>query len=115
MQKKIFFTIVICLFIISALPLSARDKDRVAVLDFDSRNCPQAISKVITDMVGAKVFETHIFTIVERGQINQVFKELELHDGKILRTVLRGFGKATAPGYPVYDHEDFQSVEELLI
>lgn len=78
MQKNFFFSIVICSFIILALPLSAKDKDRVAVLDFNAHNCPQSLAKVISDMVGAKVFETHIFTIVERGQIDQVFKELEL-------------------------------------
>lgn len=78
MLKDFILLISICSFLVVTSPLFARDKDRAAILNFDAHNCPQAISKVVTDMIGAKIFETHIFTIVEREQIDQVFKELEL-------------------------------------
>ncbi|MDY6935151.1 MAG: CsgG/HfaB family protein [Spirochaetota bacterium] len=54
------------------------DKERAAILDFKAHNCPQSIAKAVTDIVSARIFETHIFTIVERNQIDKVFEEMEL-------------------------------------
>lgn len=78
MFKRAAYVITALAIILSAIPLKASDKERVAVLDFNAFNCPRATAKIISDMVGAKVFETKVFTIVERNQIKQVFDELAL-------------------------------------
>ncbi len=73
--------IVLLISLISFLPgstLLAAEKERAAVLAFEARNCPKTTAKVVTDMISTKIFDAKIFTIVEREQIKQVFRELEL-------------------------------------
>jgi len=87
MKTKLFsFRLFISLFlffsIISTIPLFSKDitmeRERVAILEFTAFNCQDSMGNAITDIIGAKIFNTHIFTLVERTQITQVFKELEL-------------------------------------
>jgi hypothetical protein len=78
MFKKIYSCTVCISILFISLTVHAAEKERVAILDFNEFNCPKATAKIITDMVGARVFESKVFTIVEREQIKQVFDELAL-------------------------------------
>ena len=76
MKRLLFFAIIIVA--VTTNSLSASDKEKVAVLAFEPLNCSKMIAGVASDMIGAKIFEQRIFTLIERDQIEMVFKELEL-------------------------------------
>lgn len=76
MRKLFFITVIICLS--AASSLSASEKERAAVLGFESQNCPKVIATAVTDMLAAKIYEQRLYTLIEREQINMIFKELEL-------------------------------------
>lgn len=76
MKKVTFAAVMICLSI--AASLNASEKEKVAVLGLEPRDCPKTLAGAITDMLTAKIFEQHLYTLIEREQINMIFKELEL-------------------------------------
>jgi hypothetical protein len=73
--SRIFIAMALLLW---TVPLAAADKPLAAVLDFEAVNCPKSLSRIVSDIVSAKVFEARIFTMVERKQIQEVFREMEL-------------------------------------
>jgi len=64
------------LFIFISITVPA--KDRVAILDFQTYNCPQSVARVVGQMTNSRIFETKVFTLVEREEMNALLKEMSL-------------------------------------
>jgi hypothetical protein len=76
--KPVYFFVILLIVISFQLNVFAVNRETAAVFTFDSYNCPKRLATITTDMVSAKVFETKIYTLIERSQIDMVLKELEL-------------------------------------
>ena len=65
------------LFLILALscPLFAAEKMQVAVLDLQPKGVSKVIAGGVTDMIRADLVDVGVFTVVERGQMNEILKE----------------------------------------
>ena len=65
------------LFLILALscPLFAAEKMQVAVLDLQPKGVSKVVAGGVTDMIRADLVDVGVFTVVERGQMNEILKE----------------------------------------
>lgn len=59
------WTITTVLLFMLSTGIFASEKDRVAILDIKSENCPNSLSKAVGDLVSTKIFETKIFVIFD--------------------------------------------------
>ncbi len=50
-------------------------KPAIAILDLEAINCSPVAARIITDMLGGKIFESGMFILLERSQMNIIMKE----------------------------------------
>ena len=75
MLKRIWFiNIPFCLFFIVA-SLFARDKIKLAVLDFEGKNISQSSAEAVTDLLRTELFNTGHFKVIERQTIQKIIEE----------------------------------------
>jgi TolB-like protein len=60
-----------------ALPLSARDKMPIAVLDLQPKGVSKVLAGAVTDIIRSEMVKTGLFTVLERGQMKEILKEQE--------------------------------------
>ncbi|PKL39157.1 MAG: hypothetical protein CVV44_09840 [Spirochaetae bacterium HGW-Spirochaetae-1] len=65
-------------FLLILFPFTVLAKDRVAILDFQTYNCPQSVARVVGQMTNSRIFETKVFTLVEREEMEAILREMSL-------------------------------------
>ena len=73
-MKKAFIPAAV-LLLASTLPLAARDKMQIAVLDLQPKGVSKVLAGAVTDIIRSEMVKTGLFTVVERGQMNEILKE----------------------------------------
>jgi len=68
----------IILIDIYAQPQSPPPKLRIAVMNFESNNCPPAFGRAMSEMVTGMLFENELFVLLERNQVDLLLKEHRL-------------------------------------
>lgn len=57
---------------------------RIAVLNFQSNNCPPEFGRALSEMVAGKLFDNELFTLLERNNVELLVKESGVADKKDL-------------------------------
>ncbi len=71
------FTFFLLIYILPFTSLQAETM-RIAVMDLKANNVPNSEAQAVTDLIRADLVDTGMFTVVERGQMNEVLKEQAL-------------------------------------
>jgi hypothetical protein len=74
-KKYAISAIIIILLIHSAQILSAKDKTRIAILDFTSENSPETYGRSVRNLFEVSLYKTGNFDILERNKIESILKE----------------------------------------
>jgi len=69
--------ILLCLFIFS-LPVSAAQKMRLAILDLKPQNVSGPTASMVSDLLRTELFNTGLFRVIERSEMESVLKEQNL-------------------------------------
>ena len=64
----------VCAILLTAIPARAQ-RMLVAVLDLEAKGVSKIISGAVTDIMRSEMVKTGLFTIVERGQMDEILKE----------------------------------------
>ena len=75
-MKKAFIPAAV-LLLASTLPLAARDKMQIAVLDLQPKGVSKVLAGAVTDIIRSEMVKTGLFTVLERGQMKEILKEQE--------------------------------------
>ena len=74
MKLKIFLCIFLFLFLIST-GFSQQEKMRIAILDLQAQGVSDITAKTVSDLLRTELFNTKLFIVVERQQMDSVLKE----------------------------------------
>jgi hypothetical protein len=66
--------IVLCLVLV-ATSLPAQEKMRIAVLDLGAQGIDASSAAMVSDLLRTEIFNTGLFTIVERGEVDKIIAE----------------------------------------
>ncbi|MBN2402293.1 MAG: hypothetical protein JXN64_07815 [Spirochaetes bacterium] len=69
------FSIFIVIIIFNCFDLSAENKKRIAVFDFDAKNAPKAYADIARDTLEISLYKSGTFVVLERGLIDIILKE----------------------------------------
>lgn len=72
MKKIILYARAICTVCVPAFPA---EKMQVAVLDLQPKGISKILAGAASDIIRSEMIKTGLFTVVERGQMNEIFKE----------------------------------------
>ena len=73
--KRITGFLILALFLSVVAVSPALAKTRIAVIDFEDAACSGAPARAITDMLVTELFNTDLFTIIERSRIDSLLLE----------------------------------------
>lgn len=71
-MKKVL-TILIMIFF--TIPLSAQEKMRIAIMDFEAKDIPKADALKISELIRNDMINSGSFTVVERAQMDKILNE----------------------------------------
>jgi TolB-like protein len=77
-MKRHFCIILMLLLICSHLYSAEKKKPEqitIAVMNFQANNCPDSISRVVTEMLAGNIFEINYLTLLERSMMDTLIKE----------------------------------------
>ncbi len=81
-RKFIFIiTLLLALSFLQVRNVHAAVKKRIAVLDFSANNLPETFAKVARNFLETSLFETGRFQLLEREQVEMVFRENRIKQG----------------------------------
>jgi hypothetical protein len=66
--------------IIARAQATPSGKPTIAVMNLQAGNCPPSIARGFTDMLGGKIFETGMFILLERSQVDVLLREQGLSE-----------------------------------
>ncbi len=73
-----FFNVIVLLFLTGTL--NAAGKKRIAVLNFTANNTTETMAYGIGEFVEVALFQTELFDVLERSQINHILNEQDLQN-----------------------------------
>ncbi len=72
MKKRIIISLIIISF-----SLNAYANQRAAVMNLIANNCADSLALAVSDMLSGRIYDTGVFTLIERGQMQSILKEQE--------------------------------------
>jgi len=73
-MRKLFAVIILCIAMAGA-EVRAQERVSVAVLNIRGVNVSKIVANAMTDLIRSEMVKKGMFTIVERGQMNEILKE----------------------------------------
>lgn len=76
-MKRISVSLVLSFLIVllAHIPSFAADKMQIAVLDLQPKGVSKLVAGAASDIIRSEMVKTGLFTVVERGQMNEILKE----------------------------------------